>query len=66
MNIKTSSNIPSQEKLDSKPNSLNNFHIQIQCPVCGNIFILNEKRNYYCEICNRIYTENEIRARCGL
>lgn len=66
MNIKTSSNKPSQEKLDSKPSSLNNFHIQIQCPVCGSVFVLNEKRNYYCEICNRIYTENEIRARCGL
>ncbi len=55
-----------QEKLEVRNNVFKNFVIKIQCPDCGFIFILNEKREYFCYNCQRVYTENEIRARCGL
>ncbi len=55
-----------QEKLNSKEYSLKNHFAIIQCPDCGNIFVLNENREYFCYNCQRVYTENEIRARCGL
>jgi len=43
-----------------------NYAIKIQCPDCGSIFILNEFGEYFCKHCNRIYSESEIRERCGL
>lgn len=42
------------------------FDVQIQCPDCGNNFVFNNNKDYICEKCKRIFTENEIRARCGL
>lgn len=38
----------------------------IQCPDCGNLFIYNEEREIFCEICNRVFSESEVRTRCGL
>ena len=66
MNIKTFNNKSDQEKFNSKNTNSDYFDVKIQCPNCGNIFILNNNRECFCEICNRVYTENEIRARCGL
>ena len=43
-----------------------NYGIKIQCPDCGSIFILNEHREYFCRNCDKIYSESEIRERCGL
>lgn len=40
--------------------------INIQCPDCGNIFIVNEFGEYFCETCKRSFSENEIRERCGI
>ncbi|MFX1525696.1 MAG: hypothetical protein ACFFCC_19490 [Promethearchaeota archaeon] len=42
------------------------FKIYIQCPNCGNILKVNLERTYYCKKCNYIFTENEIREKCGL
>ena len=66
MNIKTINNKSDQEKLNSKNTYANYIDVKIQCPNCGNIFILNSNSECFCEKCNRVYTENEIRARCGL
>ena len=40
--------------------------IKIQCPVCGHLFIFNEYGKCYCIKCRRIYSEKEIRERCGI
>jgi len=66
MNIKTFDNKSKRDKFDLNNYNSEDFQIEIQCPDCGNIFILDKKKNYFCENCNRIYTEYEIRARCGL
>jgi len=44
----------------------NHSKTNIQCPDCGNLFIYNEEREVFCEICNRVFSESEVRARCGL
>ncbi len=66
MNIKTFDDKSKLDKFDLKNHNSEDFHIEIQCPDCGNIFILDKRNNYFCENCNRIYNENEIRTRCGL
>ena len=66
MNIKAFESKSNKEKFNSKNLNADDFHLTIQCPDCGNIFILIKNKNYFCENCNRIYTENEIRTRCGL
>ena len=66
MNIKTFNNKSDQEKFNSKNSNSDCFDVKIQCPNCGSIFILNNNREYFCEICNRVYAENEIRTHCGL
>ena len=66
MNIRTLSDKSDQEKVNSKKTNSDCIDVKIQCPNCGNIFILNNNKECFCEICNRVYTENEIRARCGL
>lgn len=38
----------------------------IQCPDCGNLFIYTVEREIFCKFCNRVFSESEIRARCGL
>ena len=30
------------------------FKIEIQCPDCGTMLELNEKREYYCKDCKRV------------
>ena len=47
-------------------NQNSDFKIEIQCPDCGTILELNEKREYFCKECDRVLSENEIRARCVL
>ena len=54
------------KETDSEVKEIYNYGIKIQCPDCGSIFILNEYGEYFCGSCNRIYSESEIRARCGL
>jgi rubredoxin len=53
-------------EIKSKTKRIFNYEIRIQCPDCGSIFILNEYGEYFCKNCSRIYSESEIRARCGL
>ena len=53
-------------ELKSKYKSIIKNEIKIQCPNCGSIFILNESREYFCRNCDKIYSESEIRERCGL
>lgn len=66
MNNKTFNDKSDQEKVNSQNTNSDCIDVKIQCPNCGNIFILNKNSEHFCEICNRIYTENEIRAQCGL
>ena len=40
--------------------------IEIQCPDCGKIFIFNDEGECFCEKCKRLFSNEEIRARCGL
>ncbi|MHA1488978.1 MAG: hypothetical protein ACTSRI_04915 [Promethearchaeota archaeon] len=40
--------------------------VNIQCPDCGEIFVFNEKEECFCNKCDRVFSENEVRARCGL
>ncbi len=40
--------------------------VEIQCPECGTIYFVNTFGQYVCGRCNRIFTEEEIRERCGL
>lgn len=45
---------------------LENYGIKIQCPDCGNLFILDPNGEYFCIYCKRIYLDAEIRERCAL
>ena len=54
------------EQTDGDFSKLNIYDIKIQCPDCGNIFIMNEFGEYFCKRCNRVFPEDEIRERCGL
>jgi len=65
MSIKTSEKNPDQVKQKSK-NLFSSFKVKIQCPDCGSIFILNQEAKIFCCECERIFSENEIRKRCGL
>lgn len=44
--------------------------VQIRCPECGNALTFVENKNndkvMFCVWCNKLYTEAEIRERCGL
>jgi len=40
--------------------------VEIQCPDCGSMLKINEEREYFCEDCNRVLFENEIRKSCAL
>lgn len=40
--------------------------IELQCPDCGSILIITEMREYYCDECERVLSEREIRERCAL
>jgi hypothetical protein len=42
------------------------YGIKVQCPDCGTLFVLDEYKEYFCKRCDRIYLEEEIRARCGI
>ena len=54
------------EEKDGDFSELNIYGIKIQCPDCGNIFIMDEFGEYFCKRCDRVFPENEIRERCGL
>jgi uncharacterized OB-fold protein len=44
----------------------NHRGIEIQCPDCGDIFIPTEDGDCFCVRCNRVFQEDEVRARCGI
>lgn len=54
------------EETDGDFSKLNIYDIKIQCPDCGNIFIMDEFGEYFCKRCDHFFPENEIRERCGL
>jgi len=54
------------EEKDGDFSELNIYGIKIQCPDCGNIFIMDEFGEYFCKRCDRVFPEDEIRERCGL
>lgn len=66
MNTKIFKNKSKQEEFDLKNQNSEEFHVKIQCPDCGSIFIFDKEENYFCKKCKKMYTEHEIRARCGL
>ena len=58
-----------KNKFNSKSISYNNTktrQIIVQCPDCGELFSLNGKLGCFCKGCERLFTESEIRERCGL
>ena len=65
MSIKTKKKNSDQVK-EEKKNVLRAFDVKIQCPDCGSIFVLNQKGEIFCNICERVFSEHEIRNRCGL
>ena len=54
------------QEQNPKHASSEHVRIMIQCPECPNILKQNENKCWYCQTCNREFTENEIRTRCGL
>ena len=54
------------EWFDKKLKSPIEKKANIQCPDCGEIFVFNEKGECFCEKCDRVFFENEVRARCGV
>ena len=40
--------------------------ILIQCPDCGTLFNFTEEGECFCKKCNKFFTDDEVRARCGL
>jgi len=65
MSIKDTITDNDREK-EVKNQQLKTYDIKIQCPDCGNIFQLNSYGEFFCRKCDRIFTEDEIRERCGL
>jgi hypothetical protein len=56
----------SDQVKEKKKKGVRPFDVQIQCPDCGSIFVLNQESEIFCSECERIFSENEIRNRCGL
>jgi len=44
----------------------NKYTPVIYCPDCGKSFSEIEPHRCYCAICNRYFSEDEVRNRCGL
>ena len=40
--------------------------IMIQCPDCGELFNFTNKDECFCNKCDKFFTDDEVRARCGL
>ena len=40
--------------------------IEIYCPMCGEILLVLDSNACYCDNCNRLFTEEEIRTNCGI
>jgi tRNA(Ile2) C34 agmatinyltransferase TiaS len=38
----------------------------IQCPECGGLLMESGGADFECSSCHRPYSEDEVRARCGL
>ena len=55
-----------KHEIEDKELQLELYGIKIQCPDCGRIFILNQYGEFFCRMCKRIFSEDEIRERCGL
>jgi len=51
---------------EAKNQQLKTYDAKIQCPDCGSIFQLDSHGEFFCRRCDRIFTEVEIRERCGL
>ena len=40
--------------------------IKIYCHVCGEVLLVLDSNACYCDNCNRLFTEEEIRNNCGI
>ena len=40
--------------------------IKIYCFVCGSVLLVLDSNACYCDVCNRLFTEDEIRSNCAL
>ena len=40
--------------------------IKIYCFVCGTALLIIDSNACYCDICNRLFTEAEVRKNCGI
>ena len=66
MGIKSKKRNDNKKRIESLNLNFRYFKVYIQCPNCGEILKINADRNYYCKDCNHVYSENEIREKCGL
>ena len=66
MSIKSNKKNNQEKKFESLNLNFKYFKIYIQCPCCGGLIKINPEREYECRNCNQIFTESEIRERCGL
>jgi hypothetical protein len=56
-----------QELIELK-NKLNKHYrkVKIYCYECGEVLLVLDSNACYCDICNRLFTEDEIRNNCGI
>ena len=47
-------------------NQNKNIEVEIQRPDCGTRLELTLMKNYFCAECNKEFSEDEIRERCGV
>ncbi len=66
MGIKSKKRNDNKKRIESLNLNFRYFKVYIQCPNCGEILKINTDRNYYCKDCNHVYSEKEIREKCGL
>jgi len=66
MSIESNKKNESKKRNKSLDLNFKYFKICIQCPYCGDVIKINPERKYLCRSCDHIFTENEIREKCGL
>ena len=66
MSIESNKKNESKKRNKSLDLNFKYFKIYIQCPYCGDVIKINPERKYLCRSCDHIFTENELREKCGL
>ena len=56
-----------QELIELKKEITKDYRkIKLYCYECGEVLLVLDSNACYCDICNRLFTEAEIRNNCGL